>query len=234
MKKLSSLLALTLSLVLGFSPLTYAMSADVQTQVTTRSDGAIGVMRGGRNGEGVVMDGHSRYQESSYRLNSYLCADLGGTPVTTQAGLSATTPALTLWNPLSSGVAMVVNDFSVALTTAPANTTAFWLAVTTGATTAPSATTAATTQSSMMGYSKTPTGACYRVATLTALPIAVRNVGTIVAWGNGIPGAVFSQVQLNDSIDGKIILYPGTSLSLQTSQVAAVTASFSWEEIAIP
>lgn len=234
MKKLSSLFAVALSTLLAFPPFAYSMSADVQTQVSTRADGAIGVMRGGRNGEVVSMDGHSRYQESTYRLNSYICSNLGGTPVTTQAGLSGTTPALTLYNPIASGVAMVVNDFTLGLATAPANSTNFFLAVTTMTTSGPTATTNATTHSALLGYNKSPVGACYRVATLTAAPIAVLNVGSVIAWGNGVPNPVFAPVQFNNSLDGKIILYPGTTLSVQSSQAASITASFSWEEITYP
>ena len=81
------------------------------------SDGVLSEIRINRSGDVVVSQGH---EELVLEEKVFIGANLGGTPVTTQAGLSATTPALTLYNPVGSGVNLVPLSVTIDIKTAPA------------------------------------------------------------------------------------------------------------------
>ncbi len=66
--------------------------------------GSPGPLRGDYSGALVTTDGHARFQEAVLNGNVWYGANLGGTGVTFQAGLSATSPVLSLFNPVNSPV----------------------------------------------------------------------------------------------------------------------------------
>lgn len=78
----------------------------------TAGDGSTPVMRGGRQGDGIVSELHGRFYETNFRGNLYS----GGTTTTainaatfTTATLGATcTPILGIWNPLTNTVNAVL------------------------------------------------------------------------------------------------------------------------------
>lgn len=224
-------LAILLAAVLALPSFSSAMSADgiVGPPSSKMSDATARAQRLSQDGSVVNQDGHSRFQELSLRGNGYHCADLGGTPVTTQAGLSATTPALTLWNPVGSGVNLVVNTASVGFTTIAATAT-FMLAVSTGVQSAPVTVTTAFVTNNKIGSASTPLGQCYRVATLANAPFMVRVMGTV---GNGVNATSSAEAigQLIDRVDGELVITPGELITVQTTAAAAVLAAFSWEEV---
>src|SRR5438105_2034955 len=82
--------------------------------------GATGPFRGNQTGALVTTDGHARFQEAVLNGNVWIGSNPAGTPVTPQAGLSATTPALTLFNPINSPVNLVLWDLQVIATTVQA------------------------------------------------------------------------------------------------------------------
>lgn len=184
-------------------------------------------LRSDKSGALNVSDAHARLMQATLDGEVYIGANLGGTPVTTQAGLSATTPALTLYNPVGSGVYLVLQTVTVDITTAPAAAAGFMLAYNTMNATAPSATTTATITSAIVGSNYTPSGQCYRIATLAAAPLAFRFIG-------GTTGAAaISGVQLIDHVDGEVVIPPGVAISVQATSAAACLCSFCWEEIVI-
>lgn len=223
---------LAVGVVLGlFSLNIWAASDEIKVGPQTPSgDNAVIVGRAAQDGTFVSQDGHSRYQEASLRGNSYTCANLGGTAVTTQAGLSLTTPALMLYNPVGSGINMVVNTWTVNVTTGVAVPVQFMLAITSNTIVAPTLTTAATITKNVIGQAGNPNGGCYRVSTLPVAPVAVRYIGTVSGLAS-VVGTSANQVLLKDDIGGELVLAPGASLSLQTSAAASVVASASWEEV---
>src|SRR3990167_461164 len=179
--------------------------------------------------EGVVLVKQStaKYEHSVSEGNVFTGANLLGTPVTTQAGLSATTPALTLYNPVGSGVNLVLLTVTVDITTSPAAASGLCLAYNLKNATPPATTTAATVVSNIIGNTAAPQGQCYRIATLAAAPVAFRFLG-------GTTGALaISAVQLIDHIDGEIIIPEGVAISIQTSSATALVASVSWKEIEV-
>lgn len=193
----------------------------------TLSNGSKADVRQDKTGAVVVTDGHARLMQATLDGEIYIGANLGGTPVTTQAGLSATTPALTLWNPVGSQFYLVLQTVTVDITTAPAAAAGFMLAYNALGSAAPTATTAANVTNGLIGTTSAPVGQCYRIATLAAAPLAFRFIG-------GTTGAAaISGVQLIDHVDGEVIIPPGVAISIQATSAAACLCSFTWEEIPI-
>ena len=114
----------------------------------------------------------------------------------------------------------------MALNAAPAAATTFSLAATTGS---PTAVTMATVSNDLMTIQNTiaaqPVGQCYRVSTLAAAPTALRFLGGVNAASSITPPPMV------DNVDGKIVLTPGTGVTIQTTTAAAIFASFTWEEV---
>lgn len=228
MNKLS---ALVVAAALSLPSLSWSMSSDgvVGPPSGKMNDATVRAMRLSQDGSPVTQDSHSRFLESSIRGNSYTCADLGGTAVATQAGLSATTPALVVWNPAASGVNAVINTASVGFTVIAATAT-FMLAVSTGVTTAPTATTAGQLFNNLIGSARTGQVACYRVSTLAVAPLMARVIGTVGMTANG-NSAAQSEGQLIDRVDGELVLAPGELVTIQTTAAATVLGSITYEEV---
>ena len=174
----------------------------------------------------VTSVGAGRYQEPVLRGGVYVGANVLGTPVTTQAGLSATTPALTLWNPVGSGVYLSLLGVRVGINAAPAAASTLCLAVNAKGAAAPSSTTDATMYSTLLtGVTGSPKGRAYRVATLAAAPVAVRFLGHVLATG-GTDTCV-----INHDVDGQLVLDEGVALSVQATTAIAIFCEFVWEEV---
>ena len=150
--------------------------------------GASNPLRGDLTSALVVQDAHARFQEAVLAGNVFIGANLAGTAVTTQAGLSATTPALTLYNPPGSTVNLVLWSFGGAIQASPAAAATVMLAMNlpalAGVTTGPVTVTNALITNANIGLGLTGTstvttlasgnqGQCYRVCTLSAAPLAV-------------------------------------------------------------
>lgn len=151
----------------------------------------------------------------------FYCANAAGTAVTTQAGLSATTPALTIYNP-SNTKNLVLLDVGLDITASPAAAAGFMLAYGQGA---PTTTTPAVVTPALIGRSTTTAvGQCYRIATLPATPVAFRYLG-------GTTGAAaIGGVTLTDQTQGKVVIPPGFNVSIQATSAAAILADFVWME----
>lgn len=188
------------------------------------SSGSEADIRLSRNGSLTTAFAHAMHEQAVFEGNVYIGANLGGTPVTTQAGLSATTPALTLYNPVGSGVNLVLYTVTVDITSSPAAAGGLMLAYNQPDAAVPASTTDATVTSCLVGNKKKPSGQCYRVATLATAPVAIRFIGGTTG-ANAIGG-----VQLIDHVDGEIVITPGVALSIQATSAMAILASFTWEE----
>lgn len=181
--------------------------------------------RGSKDGHQVVMQGHARFLQAVLDGNVYSGSNPAGTAVTTQAGLSATTPALTLYNPIGSQKLLVMWSCNVIITASPAAACGLMLAANSPAAAAPTSVTAGVVQNALLHSTQTGVGLCYRVATLAAAPVAVRYMG-------GVTGAsAIGGVVLQDFIDGQLVVGPGVALSIQATSAAAIIAQFIWEEI---
>lgn len=188
------------------------------------ADGTKHELRSANDASAVVCDGRGRYTENTMRENVFIGANAFGTAVTTQAGLSATTPALTLYNPVGSGVLLSLLNVTVNMTAEPAAITDLCLAYNLKNATAPATTTDATMTAARIGSTASPKGRCYRIATLAAAPLACRMLG---ACDTGLTAAMV----INDDVAGAIVLEEGVALSIQTRTAAVLVASFTWEEV---
>lgn len=229
MKTLSKILGVVLAGLLAGSPnVVWGAAAEGLVGPITSSDGAVAAHRFGRDRALIVQEGHGRFQELSVRGNAYTGMNAAGTTVTTQAGLSATTPALTLWNPVGSGKNLVLNTVSVVVSTSGASTVDFILAYSTSG--APTATTKAQVQQNLIGSFAQPVGQIYSIATLVAAPQAIRYMGTLFGAA-GVAVVTPFYFPLVDHVDGEIVVGPGSLITLQTSAAIPVLASFTWEEV---
>lgn len=188
----------------------------------------------GRTQAQRTQDAHARYQDAVLNGRVFTGANPQGTPVTTQAGVSATTPALTLFNPPGSNTHLVLWNAGFVFHAAPAAACGLMLAYNVaslaGVPTGPVTTTLATVVNNLIGSSITagPVGQCYRVATLSAAPVA------FVYLGGTTGAAAIGGVPLLYDLGGAWAIPPGIAVSVQTDSAASLLASLSWEEVPAP
>ena len=214
------------------------MSTITHLQATVGPDnsdpaaGTSGAIRRSPSGGMYTADISARYQAAVERGNVYGVANQTG--VTSQAGLSATTPVLTLYNPLSSGVNAVLWFAGAQFSVVFAAVSAVWLAVGTNTAAAAVTGTATSTHRNMLlGSGRNPNCEPLLAATLPAAPVALSSIGT------GLTGAVnlLPQTQgMERWYDGSVILKPGTNISIQTeaaSGAVGMLCELIWEEFAV-
>jgi len=154
--------------------------------------------------------------------------------VTSQAGLSATTPVLTLYNPLGSGVKGRIWYVGCTFTVVFAAVAAIFVAVGTNVQAA------ATTGTLTTAHRRTRLGSLLAhgnqiipllAATLPEAPVAVGLLGA------GLTGAVNllpHMVPLGRWFNGALELMPGSNLSIQTSAASGASGmwcEYIWEEV---
>jgi len=193
-------------------------------------DGAQAGLRLARDGSWVVRHAGAAFQEAVERGRVFAVANQAG--VTSQAGLSATTPVLTLWNPAGSGVNLCVwyvgANFSVAFAAAAA----VFVAVGTNPVAAAVTGTLTTAHRNLkLGAAAQMNAIPLLAATLPAAPVAVGILGA------GLTGAITTVPGMSPYerwYSGALVLTPGTNLSLQTSTASGASAMFceyAWEEV---
>lgn len=192
--------------------------------------GAVNSLRQSFDTSLVSQDAHARYQEAVMRGNVFMVASQSG--VTSQAGLSLTTPVLTLFNPKGNNKAAVLIWAGGVEIVATATTHVVWLAANNNIAAAAVTGTASTvTANALIGNGNNPSITVLTAATLPAAPIAVAMLGTLgtVAVTSWAQGQVFGKY-----FDGSVILAPGGALSIQTSAASGTNGllcEYIWEEI---
>lgn len=195
----------------------------------TLGDGALAAPRLTRNGSLAVAGASASFQEAVNRGRCFGVANQTG--ITTQAGLSATTPALTLYNPAGSGVNLAVWYVGVNFTVAFAAAAEIFVAVGTNTVAAAVTGTATTAHRNLkLGSGANMAASPYLAATLPAAPVAIGLLGA------GLTGAITTVPGTQNYerwYNGALILTPGTNLSIQTSTASGASATFCeylWEE----
>ena len=153
-----------------------------QAQVPARASGGQ---------ETVTVDGHARFQQAVLAGNAFWCATQ--TAGTSQAGLSATTPVLTLYNPKGNNKAAVLWYAGASFIVAFGAGSAVWIAANinvaaaaVSGTAVSGVTAAAIVTNAQLGNGAFPTCIPLTAATLPAAPVAVRQLAS------GLTGAVSS------------------------------------------
>lgn len=170
------------------------------------------------------------YQEAVKSGTVYSVCNQAG--ITTQAGLSATTPALTLYNPSGSGKKGVLLYAGCVNTVAFAAASVIWLGANTNVVAAAVTGTATTAhRNNNLGTASTNALQPLLAATLPAAPVAISTLGV------GLTGAITTTPvipTLGRWYDGAIIIDEGTAISFQTSTASGATGFFGefiWFEI---
>jgi hypothetical protein len=189
-------------------------------------------LRLGKTLEQISGQAHGLYYEPVSRGTVYHASMQAGAALGT--ALTATAVTLTLYNPLNSGVNLVLLEVGVNITTylAAAGTSVYALAgnvLTTAA--APATTTAATVRSCLLGGSA-GRGVAYTAATLPSVPVVLKTVGSLhLVGGTPVSESSFSLI---DYTDGKIVLQPNTAVTLQGIGTASSgIVHMIWEEVAV-
>lgn len=170
------------------------------------------------------------FHEAVMRGRCFCVASQAG--VTSQAGLSATTPVLTLYNPAGSGTNLILWHAAAQFEVAFVAAASVWLAA--GTNTVAAAVTGTLTaahRNLKLGLSQSPVARTFTVATLPAAPVAIDLLGV------GLTGAITTAAALAPLAkwyNGSVILTPGTNLTIQTSTASGASGmlcSFIWEEV---
>ena len=178
----------------------------------------------------TVRQHDARFAAAVERGNVWAIANQAG--VTSQAGLSGTTPVLTLANPPKSGVVGKLWFVSASVDVAFATAATVYLAL--GSYSATLVTGTLTT--AQRNLKTGPAGAMsvirnFLAATLPAAPVAIDILG---AYGTGAITVPLSMPALSRWYDGAIRLEEGTNLSVQTSAASGASglwSAFIYEEV---
>jgi hypothetical protein len=192
--------------------------------ITTTSSIASGTqapLRQGNMGEQIISSLHDTNYEATYRRAFFTASMQGVIATATIAGVNvSTTGAPVIYNPIGSGVNVVLSKVGVGY----------------NASTAPSGTlTSITPKSRFIGVGATPLAQVYCSAaiTLPTVPTVDAVFGTV---GQG--AITTSQVGAGGvfEVDGGIVLPPGAYAIIWTHAImlaSSLIASYSWEEIPI-
>lgn len=195
------------------------------------SSGTTPNSRGGITAELIVGDAHARYFEAVRMGRAFWVANQSG--VTTQAGLSATTPVLTLANQAGSGVNLILWFAGLELSVVNVAAAIVWLAANSNAAAAAVTGTPAVPVNALIGSTVASAAKPFTAATLPAAPTAICSLGV------GLTGAITTapgQATFGRWFDGSIVVAPGGALSFQTSTASGASSSFgtfAWEEVPI-
>lgn len=158
--------------------------------------------------------------------------------VTSQAGLSGTTPTLTLYNPSGSGVNGRLWFAGATFTVAFATAGAVWLAANINVAAAAVTGTITTTHVNLKlaGTGAVAGAQGNRITALTAATLPAAPIG-ICLLGVGLTGAITTIPHLQTLgrwFNGGVMLMPGTALSIQTGVASGASGTFCeymWEEV---
>jgi len=162
--------------------------------------------------------------------NMFYCASTG--TVTTQAGVSLSSPTISLYNPWNSGKNLTVLDVGINVMASPSASAQFTLAYTTGTIAISTNTGAAgvvipaliAKSTSSVTLAGGNSGVCWLKGILPSLPVNFRFLGGTTG-ASAIGGAVFT-----DNTNGKVVIPPGAMISLQSSSAANLQAHILWRE----
>lgn len=157
--------------------------------------------------------------------NMFYCSSTGS--VTTQAGVSISSPVIALYNPPGSGKNLTIIEASFIPTVTPAQVTSvFWAYNVTpssgiGTTGAAGAVISANLVEKSTGTLTTSIAKCNLQGILPAIPVVFKFMGGVSS--TTIAGLV-------DHTQGKVVVPPGGLVTLQTSGAITAQAHFLWRE----
>jgi hypothetical protein len=196
------------------------------------ANGATVPARSDKSRAQVIVQGHAAYQEAVDIGNVYgVCNQTG---VTSQAGISATTPVLTLYNPLGSQRNLAIWYVGCTFQVVFAAVATVFVCVGSDIQTAAVTGTLTTAHRNMkVGLSQNPAARTFLAATLPVAPVAIGLLGV------GSTGAVVllpTIPVMERWYNGALVLIPGSNLTIQTSAASGASGmlcEYIWEELPI-
>lgn len=183
------------------------------------SDGVVGPIRAGRQGEQIVSELQGRYYEQASRGNMFHAYSINTAPViwSTAAG----TGGPLIWNPSTSGRNVVVLAVTCAVTVVTTVAAALGLTGNTGQVAAPSTTTAIDGRSNALIGGAASIATPYRIGTVTVaggffLPLFTLNTGALT-----VDSAKLGWID----VGGAVVCPPGSWVSLAASATATTTVA---------
>ena len=196
--------------------------------------GNITNLRAGGQADLIVSELHARGYESTLRGHRFGAAMQAVLATATVAGLTTTlTGAITLYNPVTSPVNLVVEKFGIGFVLAPAAPLVYGLATGQSQTAISGTLTALTPKSKNVSAGVAAgVGIVYSSASLTlpVQPTVDTVLGTLDQGAVTVTNSAMSYFDLN----GSLIIGPGSYACFWTSAVllaSAYIASFEWEEV---
>lgn len=196
-------------------------------------DGTTPVVRQTRTSALVMQQASGKYAEAVLRGNTYY-ATVPAAGVALSVAIN-TTPSVTLWNPLGSGVNLRVLRVTVGYIsgTMPAGSVVYTYNNNNTATN-PSGGTAITPVNGLVGAGNASKAKCGFGQTVTGTPIMGETLfssfAELATTANGFQPIV-------DDVDGRYIIQPSNGLNIAAISTAGsspvITASFFWEEVTI-
>ena len=210
------------------------MLAEIRTGIVRASDGTVNPARAGRFGELICGDTVGKYFELAKQGQLFCASMQGGTTLGTV--LQNTAVTFTLYNPSASGVLVSLLECSISFTALQVTTTTIetlvYAANLNTAAAIPTATTALTVRSALLGAGSGQAQA-FSAATLPATPVVIR-VFPLNAFCTVTTQLAESSLSATDKIDGAIVLQPNTAVTIQelaTTTSASGIISMLWAEI---
>jgi hypothetical protein len=180
----------------------------------------------GKGAEVLVSEYQGKFYTLTYAGKVFSAPNQAVKALTT---LSTTYTGNLVWNPIGSGVNVILLQCAVALASAPGGiSTIQHQGIGFVQATAPSSNTANTVYNNFLGNTTVGLGVSYNISTLPTAPVVVRAIGAGV---NATGSATVIGFVLDD-IAGSLILSPGTYCGLgYITTVASVVASYHWCEL---
>ena len=208
------------------------LQATVGADRSNPGDGSSLAVRRGKEGGLLTQSITARFQQAVLGGNVFGVANQVG--VASQAGLSATTPVLTLANPVGSGVNAVIWFVGAAMSVVNVAAAAIHVAVNSNTAAAAVTGTLTTTHRNMLvGASGNPKCNTFLAATLPTVPVSI---GTLGIGLTGIITTALTSPVYGRWYDGGLILKPNTNLTLQTktaSGALGLWCEYIWEEFPV-
>ena len=197
------------------------VAGQVGPSAVNAQDGANVDVRQGHTGELVIQQLHGRYFETMARGAVYSAANQAAQAVS--VALATTYTGLMVYNPIGSGVMLVLNKVKAALAAAPVAVAPIGL-ISGVQTAAPTGLTALTVRSNQVGNASAGKGVAYSAATI-ATPVWHQ-----MLEGGFTAGALPPAAMLSD-LEGMIGIIPGGFVAIGAVTAISIFGSVAWEEV---
>jgi hypothetical protein len=201
---------------------------------TGQGDGTNAIARGTKEAGQVVQQQHGKYAEAALRgLMFAACTPSAGATPGTAVG---TTAALSLYNPPGSGKRLFVKKVNVGYISGTLGAGTIYHC---GDNTAPNqaAPTGGTAITPVCTDLGNPTGSVAKVGTGTTVANTPQRLYPLCAVNAMLATTATNPAEVQDDVDGAIIVEPGTTYSIQADAAAGTSPKVSigvvWEEMAI-